>query len=144
TRRTSTGFRETTCTAPTSPDSRRWPTRCWTRAWSDSRAARGRSVCSGRAGYTRLRRPGTQPDRGCVMDASRAGASARDPGTDRRRLRRDVGRTALLFASLGSIIGSGWLFASLFAAQLAGPAALISWLIAGLAVLLTVMIYSHH
>ena len=76
------------------------------------------------------------------MDASRAGASARDPGTDRRRLRRDVGRTALLFASLGSIIGSGWLFASLFAAQLAGPAALISWLIAGFAVLLIALIYS--
>src|SRR5947208_3918887 len=43
------------------------------------------------------------------------------------RLRRDVGLTGLLFASLGSIIGSGWLFGALYAAQVAGPAALVSW-----------------
>ena len=32
-----------------------------------------------------------------------------------------------MFVSLGSIIGSGWLFGALYASQIAGPAALISW-----------------
>ena len=31
----------------------------------------------------------------------------------RRRLRRDVGRVALLFTSVGSVIGSGWLLGAL-------------------------------
>jgi amino acid transporter len=33
----------------------------------------------------------------------------------------------MLFVSVGSIIGSGWLFGALYASQQAGPAALISW-----------------
>ena len=41
--------------------------------------------------------------------------------------RRDVGLTSLMFVSVGSIIGSGWLFGALYASQQAGPAALISW-----------------
>src|SRR3954452_25347818 len=46
-------------------------------------------------------------------------------------LKRHVGRTGLLFAGVGSIIGSGWLFGALEASQLAGPAAIFSWLIGG-------------
>ena len=42
-------------------------------------------------------------------------------------LRRDVGLTGLMFVSIGSIIGSGWLFGALYASQIAGPAALVSW-----------------
>src|SRR6266536_3329988 len=53
-----------------------------------------------------------------------------------RRLRRDVGFLALLFVSLGSIIGAGWLFGALYASSLAGPAAVISWLLGGGAVML--------
>lgn len=41
-----------------------------------------------------------------------------------RRLRREVSPIGLMFVSLGSIIGSGWLFGALYAAQIAGPAAL--------------------
>src|SRR5262245_48490199 len=58
-------------------------------------------------------------------------------GTDERFedetscLRRHVGRTGLLFAGVGSIIGSGWLFGALEASQLAGPAAILSWVIGG-------------
>jgi amino acid transporter len=52
------------------------------------------------------------------------------------KLRRDVGRLGLVFASLGSIIGAGWLFAALYAASLAGPAAIISWLLGGGAMML--------
>src|ERR1044072_7433916 len=52
------------------------------------------------------------------------------------KLRREVGPVGLVFASLGSIIGAGWLFAALYAASLAGPAAIISWLIGGSAMML--------
>ncbi len=44
-------------------------------------------------------------------------------------LRRDVGRTGLTFTSVGSVIGSGWLLGALTATQIAGPAAIISWVI---------------
>ncbi len=47
------------------------------------------------------------------------------------RLRRDVTLRGLLLISLGSIIGSGWLLGALTAAQTAGPASSLSWLIAG-------------
>jgi amino acid transporter len=47
------------------------------------------------------------------------------------RLRRDVGFWGLTFVSLGSIIGSGWLLGALGAAQVAGPASLLSWILAG-------------
>ena len=52
------------------------------------------------------------------------------------KLRRDVGLVGLVLASLGSIIGAGWLFAAFYAASLAGPAAIISWLIGGSAMML--------
>ncbi len=48
-------------------------------------------------------------------------------GANRTGWRRDVGLTSLMFVSVGSIIGSGWLFGALYASQQAGPAALISW-----------------
>jgi amino acid transporter len=46
-------------------------------------------------------------------------------------LRRDVGLRGLTLLSLGSIIGSGWLLGALGAAQSAGPASLLSWILAG-------------
>jgi amino acid transporter len=45
---------------------------------------------------------------------------------------RTIGPFGLLFAGIGSVIGSGWLFGPLYAAQVAGPAAIISWIIGGL------------
>jgi amino acid transporter len=57
-------------------------------------------------------------------------------------LKRAVGPVGLLFASLGGIIGSGWLFGALYAAQAAGPAALVSWIIGGIAVLLIALVYA--
>ncbi|MDN5917282.1 MAG: APC family permease [Pseudonocardia sp.] len=51
-------------------------------------------------------------------------------------LRRDVGMIGLLFAGVGSIIGSGWLFGALNAAQDAGPAAIFSWALATVMILL--------
>jgi len=57
-------------------------------------------------------------------------------------LRRDASRTGLLLASLGGMIGSGWLFAAMNAARIAGPAALVSWVIGGAAVLLLAFVYA--
>jgi amino acid transporter len=45
-------------------------------------------------------------------------------------LRRSVGFYGLMFVSLGSIIGSGWLLGALTAAKVAGPASILSWILA--------------
>ena len=50
------------------------------------------------------------------MDTETAGAG----------LQRSVGFWGLMFVSLGSIIGSGWLLSALSATQAAGPAAILS------------------
>ncbi|HEY3684837.1 MAG TPA: APC family permease [Streptosporangiaceae bacterium] len=67
---------------------------------------------------------------------------AGSPPTETRHLRRDIGRIGLLFTGVGSIIGSGWLFGAMNAAQLAGPAAIFSWLIAGIMIMLIGLSFS--
>ena len=64
------------------------------------------------------------------------------PARAERTLRRDVGWLGLLFATLGSIIGAGWLFGASNAAAVAGPAAILSWLIGGGAVLLLALVHA--
>ncbi len=64
------------------------------------------------------------------------------PSGSERRMRRDIGTVGLLFAGVGSIIGSGWLFGALNASQLAGPAAIFSWLIAAVMIMLIGLVYS--
>src|SRR5437762_1543309 len=59
-----------------------------------------------------------------------------------RKLRRDVGLVGLMFASLGSIIGAGWLFGALYASSLAGPAAVIAWLFGGGAMMLLALVHA--
>ncbi len=59
-----------------------------------------------------------------------------------RALKREAGLGGLLLASLGGIIGSGWLFGPLHAAQMAGPASLIAWVIGGAAVMLLGFVYA--
>lgn len=56
-------------------------------------------------------------------------------------LDRRMGLTAMLFTGL-SIIGSGWLFAALYTAQLAGPAGIISWLIGGAVTMAIALVYA--
>src|SRR4051812_1081596 len=58
------------------------------------------------------------------------------------QLKRHVGIIGLLFASVGSIIGSGWLFGALNAAVAAGPAAIISWVIGGVMIMLIALTYA--
>ena len=53
------------------------------------------------------------------------------------KLERSVGFYGLMFVSLGSIIGSGWLLSALTAAETAGPAAILSWILA--AAMLTIL-----
>lgn len=59
-----------------------------------------------------------------------------------RQLRRSMSLTQLLFLSLGGIIGSGWLFASLAADSIAGPASVISWVVGGVLVLFVAFNYA--
>lgn len=47
-------------------------------------------------------------------------------------LQRSISSLSLLFAAIGGIIGSGWLFGSFYASQVAGPAAIFSWIIGGI------------
>jgi amino acid transporter len=55
-------------------------------------------------------------------------------------LRREFGRVGLLFTSVGSVIGSGWLLGALNATTIAGPAAIISWVVGAAAVMLLALI----
>jgi amino acid transporter len=64
------------------------------------------------------------------------------PERTSHKLRRDVGPVGLVFASLGSIIGAGWLFGALYASSLAGPAAIIAWLLGGSAMMLLALTHA--
>jgi amino acid transporter len=57
-------------------------------------------------------------------------------------LRRDVGPIPLMFISLGSIIGSGWLLGALTAATAAGGASVLSWLLAGVVMVLLALVHA--
>jgi amino acid transporter len=56
-------------------------------------------------------------------------------------LKRSVGFYGLMFVSLGSIIGSGWLLGALNAAEVAGPASVLSWILA--ACMLTLLAWAY-
>lgn len=56
--------------------------------------------------------------------------------------RREVGLMALMFVSLGSIIGSGWLLGALTAATSAGGASIVSWVLAGVIIVLLALVHS--
>lgn len=58
------------------------------------------------------------------------------------RLQRSVGFYGLMFVSLGSIIGSGWLLGALNAAQVAGPASILSWILAAAMLALLALTYA--
>lgn len=61
---------------------------------------------------------------------------------DGPRLRRGVGVIGLTFFALGSVIGSGWLFGARNAASVAGPAAILSWPIAGVMLLVIILSFA--
>ncbi|MEV0641447.1 APC family permease [Streptomyces sp. NPDC050619] len=57
-------------------------------------------------------------------------------------LRRNVGLIGLMWASVGSIIGSGWLYGAKNAVVAAGPAATISWVIGAIAIVLLALVHA--
>jgi amino acid transporter len=68
--------------------------------------------------------------------------AGKNAGDGDPKLRRHVGVIGLLFASVGSIIGSGWLFGALNASIAAGPSAIISWALGGVLILLIALVYA--
>lgn len=69
-------------------------------------------------------------------------ATTTTPALPDSGLKRNVGFIGLIWASTGSIIGSGWLFGSQEALKTAGPAAIISWLIGGVAILVLALVHA--
>ncbi len=57
-------------------------------------------------------------------------------------LKREMGLIGATWASESSIIGSGWLFAGMIAAQQAGPAAIYGWLIGGACVVVLALVHA--
>jgi amino acid transporter len=57
-------------------------------------------------------------------------------------LKRELGLVGATWASETSIIGSGWLFGSLFAAQAVGGAAILDWIIAGVVVMILALVHA--
>jgi amino acid transporter len=64
------------------------------------------------------------------------------PAVTAGKLKRSVGFYGLMFVSLGSIIGSGWLLGALNAAQVAGPASILSWILAAFMLSLLALAYA--
>jgi amino acid transporter len=57
-------------------------------------------------------------------------------------LAREIGLIGLLWASMGSIIGSGWLFGAQKGLAAAGPASIISWVIGGVCILVLALVHA--
>jgi amino acid transporter len=57
-------------------------------------------------------------------------------------LKREMGFIGATWASETSIIGSGWLFGAFLAAQAAGTAALLGWIIAGIIVIILALVHA--
>src|SRR4051794_32350351 len=87
--------------------------------------------------------PGAGPDEKCCSTGGRPAAAVEplrreapamaavpaQPPIRSVSLKREIGLIGLLWASTGSIIGSGWLFSAQKGLIAAGPAAVISWVI---------------
>lgn len=57
-------------------------------------------------------------------------------------MKRSLSTTTMLFASVSAILGSGWLFSAYYTSTLAGPAALLAWLLGGLAVIVVAFVFA--
>jgi amino acid transporter len=58
------------------------------------------------------------------------------------KLKRQAGLIGLLFAGVGGMIGSGWLFGPLETAMQAGPMSIWSWIIGGVIVMLIALVFA--
>lgn len=57
-------------------------------------------------------------------------------------MHRTISPISLLFTSVSAMLGSGWLFGSFYAAKAAGPASILSWIIAGVCVCIIAFTYA--
>ena len=57
-------------------------------------------------------------------------------------LQRSVGFWGLMFVSLGSILGSGWLLSALSATTAAGPAAILSWVLPAAMLIVLALVFA--
>jgi len=80
----------------------------------------------------------TSPDRTLALVPPQPGAGKAGTG----KLKRQLGLFGLLAISLGSMLGSKWLLVPGMAAGSAGPAALLSWLLAGAMLVLIALMYA--
>src|SRR3954468_9482285 len=73
---------------------------------------------------------------------SQASVNHTEHGHSHGHLRRTVGFWGLMFVSLGSIIGSGWVPSALSASQVAGPSAILSWILAAAMLTVLALVYA--
>jgi len=57
-------------------------------------------------------------------------------------LKKKMGFWSLTFVALGGIIGSAWLFSPAATAQIAGPSAILAWIIGAFAIMLIALVYA--
>ncbi|GAA4178982.1 APC family permease [Gryllotalpicola koreensis] len=62
--------------------------------------------------------------------------------TEDSHLKQRLGYWSLVATGIGSVIGSGWLFSAMYAAQTAGPSALIAWVIGGAVMLAVALVFA--
>lgn len=56
--------------------------------------------------------------------------------------KRRIGPIGLMMSSVSAMIGSGWLFSSLYVGRLAGPASLLAWIFGGVLVVIVALTYA--
>ncbi|PIQ43965.1 MAG: amino acid permease [Gammaproteobacteria bacterium CG11_big_fil_rev_8_21_14_0_20_46_22] len=57
-------------------------------------------------------------------------------------VQRRFSALSLLFMAIGGMVGSGWLFGPLYAAQFAGPSAFIAWVVGGVLMMIIALTFS--
>jgi amino acid transporter len=77
-----------------------------------------------------------------MANVTAAPGSPPEAALDSDGMERNVGFLGLLWASEGSIIGSGWLFGALTAASIAGPSAIIAWFAASVIVIVLALVHA--
>lgn len=56
--------------------------------------------------------------------------------------RRRIGPVGLMMSAVSAMIGSGWLFSSLYVGRLAGPASILAWVFGGILVMIVALTYA--
>ncbi|OGO93116.1 MAG: amino acid permease [Coxiella sp. RIFCSPHIGHO2_12_FULL_44_14] len=56
--------------------------------------------------------------------------------------KRSLSSMGLMFSSISAMIGSGWLFSSLYVGRIAGPASIIAWILGGALVMIVALTYA--